>query len=232
VTAVTLDAYGTLFDLDAMMVPACRCLLDEQGIAADACALQRVWTERFFLLLELAESDGTPFRTVRELTHEALVAAFAELGLDGDVPRGVECWFEHVRRAPLYPEAREAVRLLAGRCRLAVVSDADDDVLMPAWEAAGLPVELVFTSERSRSYKISPEGRVFREAFAGLGVEPHEVVHVGDSRSDVVGARRAGATPLWLARDGRPWQHGGAPPMVARDLDEAAGIIGPGLPTA
>ncbi len=227
IRAVTLDAYGTIFDLESVQPAACEMLLSEQGMDADPCALEREWTRSFFALLECYGGEGArEFRTIRDLTAESLAATFERLGVAGDVPRGVECWFEHVRRAPVYPEAPGAIGALARRYALAVVSDADDDVLMPAWKRAGLPVELVFTSESERAYKIEPGSRVFERAFAALGARPGEVAHVGDSRSDVLGALRAGAKAVWLSRDGREWTDATAKPtLVARDLAEAARLI-------
>ena len=85
---------------------------------------------------------------------------------------------------------------------------------------------LVFTSSSLRSYKLSPEGLLFRRAFEALGVEPEEVAHVGDMPTDVIGAAAAGAQAVWLSRSGRAWSDGRAEPtFVARDLAEAAEML-------
>ncbi|MHC5055993.1 MAG: HAD family hydrolase [Planctomycetota bacterium] len=222
--AVTLDAYGTLFDLDSTIDRSLETIIEEQRLAADPRELGGAWTRRFFAMLYAYGHDGgRPFRTIRELTAESLAGALAEFGLAADVERGVETWFEHVRSSPLFPEVREAVEVLASRFRVAIVSDADDDILAPSLERAGLPVELVFTSEGERSYKIDPSTTIFSKAFEALGVPPGEAAHVGDSTADVVGACRAGARAVWLSRDGREWADPRAEPHVtARDLLEAA----------
>ena len=56
-----------------------------------------------------------------------------------------------------------------------------------------------------------PDPRIFRIALDRLGVEPSETTMVGDSySSDVVGARSAGITPVWLNRRGlRPPRNDG-----------------------
>jgi 2-haloacid dehalogenase len=222
--AVTLDAYGTLFDLDSTIDRSLERIVEEQRLAADPRELGGAWTRRFFEMLYAYGHDGDrPFRTIRKLTEDSLVGAFGEFGLEGDVERGVETWFDHVRSSPLFPEARGAVEVLASRFRVAIVSDADDDILAPSLERAGLGVELVFTSERERSYKIDPRTTIFSRAFEALGVPPGEAAHIGDSTADVVGACRAGARAVWLSRDGREWRDGRARPHVtARDLLEAA----------
>ena len=46
-----------------------------------------------------------------------------------------------------------------------------------------------------------PDGRIFSLALQRLGLEPQEVVHIGDSyEADVVGARAVGITPILLDR--------------------------------
>jgi len=222
--AVTLDAYGTLFDLDSTIDRSLEAIVEGQGLSTDPRALGKAWTKQFFEMLYAYEGDGDRrFKTIRELTTESLVGAFDEFGVSGDVERGVETWFDHVATSPLFPEAREAVELFLARYRVAIVSDADDDILAPSLEKAGLGVDLVFTSEAERSYKIDPGTTLFARAFEALGAEPSETAHVGDSAADVVGACRSGARAVWLSRDGRDWSDGRARPQVtARDLLEAA----------
>jgi HAD superfamily hydrolase (TIGR01549 family) len=226
--AVTLDAYGTLFDLDAVMMPAVTELIADQSLDILPQALSDGWTTRFFALLH-SYGDRTPpgFQSIRDMTATSLDECFAALGAAGaDVPRGVEIWFDHVRRAPVFPEVRRAVEMLASKFRLALISDADDDVIGPTWRDARLPVEHVFTSQTERSYKIDAGSAIFQKAFAALGVAPEETAHVGDSSADVIGARRAGAHAVWLSRDGRDWTDERAEPThTARDMAEAAQIL-------
>ena len=227
IRAVTLDAYGTLLDLDSQAEPAVRAIVAEQGIDLVPAEVARAWTESFFALLHAYDAEEPlPFRTIRELTAESLGEVLRRFRVAGDVERGVEVWFDHVRAASPYPEAPAAVEALAEKFRLAVVSDADDDFLIPALERARLPIEIVVTSEAACCYKIAPGGSLFQKAFEALGVEPSEVAHVGDSAADVVGAVRAGARAVWLSRDGRGWEDTRAGPgFVARDLAEAAEML-------
>jgi 2-haloacid dehalogenase len=85
--------------------------------------------------------------------------------------------------------------------RSAIVSNADHEHLA-AWNFT-LPVQFILISEAVRAYK--PHRHVFQTAVDRLGVEPHEVLHVGDSDvDDVMGAKAAGLHVAWVNRDGRP----------------------------
>jgi len=45
---------------------------------------------------------------------------------------------------------------------------------------------------------------VFQKALERLGLQPHDVLHVGDSDvDDVKGAKAAGLRVAWVNRDGR-----------------------------
>ena len=88
---------------------------------------------------------------------------------------------------------------LGGR-RAAIVSNADHEHVA-AWTFP-LPVEFVLVSEDVGAYK--PDRRVFQRAVERFGLEPHEVLHVGDSDvDDVSGAKAAGLPVAWVNRAGR-----------------------------
>ena len=67
---------------------------------------------------------------------------------------------------------------------------------------------------------------IFHAACAGLDLPPQEVLHIGDDPAlDVLGASAAGMRSAWLNRTGAVWQHAVKPDVVARDLDELAGLL-------
>jgi len=94
--------------------------------------------------------------------------------------------------------------LEANGIRCAVVSNWDSR-LGQLLDRLGLGrwFEFVFTSATVGYRK--PDPRIFGHALAQLGVSAGRAVHVGDSyEDDVLGAQRAGVTPVLIARDGPP----------------------------
>src|SRR5205814_1450082 len=141
-----------------------------------------------------------PFRTLREIQPEILGQVLHSLGVDADAAPYVELFFEATTKVELYPEVPEVLRAL-GAVRTAIVSNADSEHIA-AWSFS-LPVEFIVISESIRAYK--PDPLVFRTALERLGLEAHEVLHVGDSDvDDVKGAKAAGLRVAWLNREGRP----------------------------
>jgi putative hydrolase of the HAD superfamily len=207
--AVTLDAYGTVFDFESRIrTRAVEEILQRAGAEdRDAQAFADQWGENFFVLYDghagAGAADGEDFRSIADLTAEALAATYRQHGMDLDPIPGTEVWLDWLRRVEPYPEVAGVLGDLSGRFRLAMVSDIDDRVIGPALERLDWPLEFVMTSESERAYKHHPEGIVFRRALGRLECLPAEVVHVGDSAADVIGAKRSGMFAAWVNRHGR-----------------------------
>ena len=228
IEAVTLDIYGTLLDLSPIFLPATEKILMEERIEADAAKFSGLVSREILLRLNRYEIDpSAEYQTIREIWAEAFGSVFDKYGVDGNIERGVDIWFELLHSISPFPEVPEAVGEIAARYKVAIVSDADDEMLMPAWEKADLPVKHIFTSEAAQAYKIQPASKIFCMAFETLQVEPHQAVHVGDARADVIGAINAGARVIWLSRDGRPWEDGEfTPTAIARDFNDVISLLG------
>ncbi|MEQ8690207.1 MAG: HAD family hydrolase [Pseudomonadales bacterium] len=86
--------------------------------------------------------------------------------------------------------------------RLAIVSNIDDDYIVPLLERTRLAryVDFWLSSERAQSCK--PHAEIFHQALAQAEVQAHEVLFVGDSYAhDVAGAGALGMATAWLTVD-------------------------------
>ncbi len=228
IEAVTLDIYGTLFDVSPVFQPATEKILAEEGIDTDTQSFSDIVTKEILMRLDRYEGGNlVEFQPIRVIWEESFRTVFASFGIEGDAGRAVDIWFDLFHAVDPFPDVPEAVNEISARYKVAIVSDADDEMLLPAWERIGLPVEHVFTSEAAKSYKIQPDTKIFNLAFNALNVEPHQVVHIGDARADIIGAVNAGAKAIWLSRKGQPWEDGAITPnATARDFIEVVALLG------
>ena len=117
-----------------------------------------------------------------------------------------------------YPEVPDALdRLRAKGLRLAVCSNWDWD-LEPAIAEAGLAdsFDVVVSSAWAGARK--PHPRIFRHTLSLLGLDPTEVVFVGDTWGpDVEGPRRVEIAPFYLERDGH-WPDSTLPAVPAAEV--------------
>jgi 2-haloalkanoic acid dehalogenase type II len=211
IRAVTFDAYGTLLrNEDLTVIP--RRIVADHGLSVSADDVLRTWVDLYHEATQRA-----PFQTLREIEGHNMPRLLRQLGIVADAAPYVDLFFQVTTKVELYPEALEVLNAL-GPVRAAIVSNADHEHVA-AWKFKW-PVQFVLISEAVQAYK--PDPLVFRRALQQLGLEPHEVLHVGDSDiDDVGGAKAAGLRVAWLNRNGRPRRpEVPAPDYEIRDLTE------------
>jgi HAD superfamily hydrolase (TIGR01549 family) len=202
--AVLLDAGGTLIHPDHGFLLE---LLAEEGIEADEAGYRAARRKADGLVADMLRSDPPADDTARIRAWFATI--LTSLGLPEDRLQSAAGRIrERHEQARLWirpePGTLETLRdLRAAGLRLAVVSNADGRVDR-FLSAAGLADELEFILDSGTVGIEKPDPRIFELALDRLGLEPHEVVYVGDSwEIDVIGARRAGIRPIYISETGR-----------------------------
>ncbi len=237
--AVFFDLGGTLFSYRGMgregslIVDAAR----KMGIEPEPRAIGRAYrrasqqayarlaTQRFYLHRDLFRDTFRSF--ARELGREPSEELIS--------------WYERAQRESLLewlqPMDGCAEVLRAMRARglyLSIVSNIDDDLLLPLVEKWGLDQLLDdwTSSEEARSCK--PDRAFFELALTKAGRRAEDVLFVGDSpEHDVQGARAVGMTSVLIAEEGTtpPLQSGEVdvePHHEIRTLSELLALVAPG----
>ncbi len=147
--------------------------------------------------------DGPPppYRPYREEWPEHFAICFEEFGIKGDARAAYERLRDFLGRAAAFPEALRVVETLGRRMPVAMLSNADDDFLLPALSRNGLAFPVIVSSERARAYK--PHVSIFESLSTEIGLPLENLLYVGDSRfADVAGAKNAGMHAAWINRKG------------------------------
>lgn len=189
VEAITFDCFGTLIDWPTGILAALRPLADRHGLALGDGELLARYAE-----LE-REAEAGPYVSYREVLRRVVRGLFGPSAGEGDADalgRALGSWRP-------FPDTVAALRRLADRYRLGVLSNVDDDLFEPILETLGKPFEVVVTAQQVRGYK--PGEGHFREALARLGLGPGAVLHAAESRfHDVEPAGRLGFRTAWVNR--------------------------------
>ena len=216
--------------------------LAESGIEVDEDELSGA-------LLEATRSGSWtfegPFEASEQASYERIkefdAAVLASLGhrdLSDDVFRNVELAFERATSWHVFPDVLPAVEALRGAgIRLGVISNWlwGGPELLHALRLAS-HFEALVISARVGYQK--PHPGIFVHALELMGVAPSRAVHVGDNyRSDVVGARRVGITPVLIDRGHADparlrSEHGETELAVVHDLLEMLDLLGIARPLA
>lgn len=208
--AVFLDFYGTLARATAWV--SIDVVLAEHGVELDEAVRDRFWNDGLDGLEHAEHSHSRDHyvtwqrnRLLSMLSETDLHPGEYEVVLD-KLAKGNEA-----RVLEAYDETAEVLaRLREREVTLAICSNWDWD-LTEAVTEAGVEdaVDVVVSSAWAGARK--PHPRIFEHTLEKTGVEPHEVLFVGDTWGpDVVGPRAVGMTPLYLRRAGH-WPDTTAP---------------------
>jgi 2-haloacid dehalogenase len=187
---VTFDCFGTLVDWHNGFAGIVRPLAGER-----TAELLRAY-HRFERMIE----RESPHRLYKDVLATAMKRAADEIGLtvpDSDARRLPEAW----GTLPVFDDVEPMLASLrrAG-CRLAVLTNCDDDLFEETQRAFRQPFDLVVTAERVRDYK--PSLAHFRYFTRYTGAAHDSWVHVACSwYHDIAPARELALRRVWLDRD-------------------------------
>lgn len=122
----------------------------------------------------------------------------------------------------MYPDS--LVFLDAVKLPVYILSNIDRADIMMALAQHHLSFAQVITSEDVRSYK--PRAEMFHAGLQEAVLEPHEVLHVGDSvSSDVAGACAMGIPVAWINRTGKTLSGEYTPSYVIKELTDILSLL-------
>ena len=226
ICGLLLDFYGTLVWEDDDIVAAIRDdILATATRETTSAAIGQSWWGRFSWMMTEAHAEA--FIPQRELARRSLAATIAETGSTLDPAKLVVRQFAHWTAPRVFPETAEFLSMLDDLgLPFCVVSNIDREDVKQAIAACGVHVEHLVTSDDAKSYKPRPE--MFQQALARLGLEPGQVLHVGDSRtSDVAGATALGIPVAWINRTGKAIDSGSLPTYTIANLMDVLALIEP-----
>jgi putative hydrolase of the HAD superfamily len=162
-----------------------------------ALAAARAFFSQYYLHYSSQEED----RLLADMAQAMRTAVRETADVDIDFLPFVKQVRDAIRYRP-FPDVLPTLRSLRewGKT-LAVVSNWDP-ALPTLLAGLGLAEFFAFILPSAEIGVEKPDGRIFSVALQRLGLEPQEVVHIGDSyEADVVGARAVGITPILLDRE-------------------------------
>ena len=205
--ALTFDCYGTLIDWEAGLLGAFAPVLAAHDVTVDEEALLVRYAGHE------ARLEAGPYLRYRDVLAEGLRGVGAELGFR---PNEAEAaiFGGSVVDWPAFPDSAAALARLAGRYRLGVLTNCDDDLFAASNERLGVRFDWIVTAEQVGSYKPSPAN--FERLLATVDVPDARILHVAQSLfHDHAPAKRMGLSTVWIdRRHDRPGS-GATPPAEA-----------------
>jgi 2-haloalkanoic acid dehalogenase type II len=236
IRAIVFDVYATLYHNEqSLWQQTFRQIAAEQKLPVDPMDLYTKWRtlERGFRRRRTNLDTLTPvppFETYEQVWGDCFAKMSTELKLNADVRKATARFIEGQATRALYPDAPPVLRVLKGRFKLAVLSNADAAYLKALLSRDGVygMMDAVLSSEEAKAYK--PASAPFREVLRRLKVQPAEALFIGDTLlDDVRGPRAVGMRATWINRDGaKPEPGDPVPDAVVTTLAELPGLLADG----
>jgi putative hydrolase of the HAD superfamily len=189
IDAVTIDAFGTLVELESP-VGRLQAALAERGVDRDERSVAAAFASEveYYLVHKGEGRDDASLLDLRNRCAGVFLAGIApELGAEGFAPAFVGSLVFR----PLDGAIDALKRLSRAGLELACVTNWDAGI-GEQLERAGLAHYLSAVVSSAETGAEKPDPRVFEEALARLGVEAARALHIGDDEADQAGALAAG----------------------------------------
>lgn len=213
IQVITFDCYGTLIDWETGIWNAFR-----EAAAADGVTLEREAVIDSYHAIEAMVEKGK-YRPYREVLAETARRVAAECGWTISpeqaefLPRSLPSWLP-------FSDTNGALDRLAGRYRLGILSNTDEDLLERTCEHFPIEFDFWVTADRVESYK--PDLAHFEAARPFVG-DSSGWLHVAQSLyHDVAPARCVGVPVVWVNRKGESLLSDS--PTPAREVPDLAAL--------
>lgn len=217
---LTFDCYGTLVDWEAGIIASVRRVGGAHGTSPAADAI----LASFGAAEHVVQAER--YRTYREVLALTLDRMGRELGFR-PTPAECDAFAASVGDWPPFPDTVDALGRLAGRYRLGIVSNVDDDLFAQTASRLATDFDWIVTARQVGSYKPAPAH--FKEMAARSGIPVSRTLHVAQSLfHDIAPASALGYATVHVDRSGRAGGTGATPPADASPdatVMDMAGVV-------
>ena len=139
------------------------------------------------------------FITMRDLYTKCAHVALCGEGFNVSAPEVAAKLIAQHALAPFYEDTLECLFAYAKNHILILSSDSCHEMVDGILEK--LPFKDIFISDDLLCYKADQHGRFFGKGLQKTGCSPDEILHIGDSPADILGAQKSGIRACLICRD-------------------------------
>jgi 2-haloacid dehalogenase len=218
IETVTFDSYSTLVDVEAVESALADAVSDPEPVSNH-------WRSRS-LMYTMVANEVDAYDTFYALNRAALEHALAAHGVD--LPEAErEAILETYHELAVFDDVREGLqRLHDAGVDTYVVSNGNPEMLSSMVDHAGIGDYIADTISADEVATFKPNAELYRHAAARTGTPIDRIAHVSALFYDVLGAKHAGMTGVWLDRGKVPWdEFAGDPDAIIDDIRALDGAL-------
>jgi len=220
---ISLDMFQTIVDLNTRRDVIWKKILEERYTKE---LQEEYWVTingYIFENFHKHSSSNEEFMKIRNIFEVYYDMAFKELKSDIVSKTAVNIIIEEHGNAEFYDDSIEFIDRVALNSKVCIVSDADKDMIYPILPK--INYDKAFISEEYGIYKNTKGTNIFKYVLEHYNVLPEEILHIGDSASDIIGAKKYGIKTCWINRHGYAKRFEGEADYTATSLKELGEMI-------
>lgn len=165
----------------------------------------------------------TEFYTLSEMFETGFETIFKQMGVHYNSRESAQIFIEEHNNSDWYDDSLEFLNSVSQNYKICLNSDADYDMISK--KIVEYEFDHVIISENMKSYKKNSTGKMFIEIMDHYNIDSSEILHIGDSSSDIVGAMRQGIDCCYINRHRSPKYFDEIPKYSVKNLEEIKRIL-------
>lgn len=198
VRALAFDVFGTVVDWRSTLIREGEALGRTRGLHVDWAGFAEAWRDGYRPAIDRVRQGELAWKTMDELHRMNLDDVLDRFGVESLGESEKEDLNRVWHRLDPWPDAVAGLLRLKAKFTVATLSNGNVGLLVNMAKRAGLPWDLVLSSELIGHYKPDPE--VYRKAAELLGLAPGEVMMVAAHKYDLWAAAEAGLRTAFVPR--------------------------------
>lgn len=198
IRALAFDVFGTVVDWRSTLIREGEALGRAKGLHVDWAAFAEAWRDGYHPAMDRVRRGELPWKSIDELNRMNLDALLERFRVEGFSESEKEDFNRVWHRLDPWPDSVAGLRRLKAKFTLTTLSNGNVGLLVNMAKHAGLPWDLVLSSELIGHYK--PDREVYLKAAALLGLARGEVMMVAAHKYDLRAAAEAGLRTAFVPR--------------------------------
>ena len=198
IEALLFDTFGTVVDWRTSLIRRFERFASENGLTADWAALVDDWRAEYQPGMDAVRSGKHPWTSLEQLHRESLDKLLPRYGLGrlGEDQRRQLVLGWHFLDP--WPDAVAGLQRLKQKYIIGTLSNGGVRLLADMARFAGLPWDVIFSSDLFRHYK--PDPSVYLGAAELLDTQPDRIMLVAAHNYDLAAARKHDMKTAFVAR--------------------------------
>jgi HAD superfamily hydrolase (TIGR01549 family) len=218
---ISIDLFRTLIDVQPTIEDIWHMFLKEDFPDEVSGKYYRRADEILARRWDAAGIHEKEFKNVREILVDTYTEFFKETNLDYNPELFANAMIECHHSNKYFYDVKPFLESIGRKYPVCLSTDADTEMVENIQTV--FPFDSVFISEEIGAYKLNPA--FFNNVISHYNVLPGNILHIGDSKSDVFAPQQLGMQTCWLNRHNKKWEYDIKPDFEVKSLLEIVDLL-------